>query len=53
MPVPPLPVAVAVPLEPPLQLTFVEVMLTVTAVGCVMVTLVVAVQELASVAVTV
>ncbi len=53
VPVPPAPNADAEPLLPPLQLTLFTVVLAVTAVGWVMVTLVVAVHELASVAVTV
>jgi hypothetical protein len=53
VPVPPDPVAVADPFDPPLQLTLVPLMLAVTAVGWVIVTLVVAVHALASVAVTV
>ena len=51
--VPPLAVTVAVPFEPPLQLTLVVVVLAVRAAGSVMVTVFVAVQLLASVAVTV
>lgn len=53
VPVPPLPLAVAVPFEPPKQLTLVVVVAMVTAVGWVMTTLAVVVQELASVTVTV
>jgi hypothetical protein len=48
-PVPPLPVAVAVPVEPPLQSTGVIVAEAVSAVGCVTVTVATAVQPLASV----
>lgn len=54
VPVPPLPVAEAVPLEPPLQLMLVEVTETLSAVaGCVIVVEPVAVHPPPSVAVTV
>ena len=53
MPVPPDPEAVAVPFAPPLQLVFVELIVTLTAVGSVIVTDSVSEHPLASVAVTV
>lgn len=53
VPVPPVAEAVAVPLEPPKQLTGVKVMLATTAVGATTVAVAVAVQLLKSVAVTV
>ena len=53
VPVPPVAEAVADPLLPPLQLTFVELIEATTAAGSVTVTVVVSVQPLLSVTVTV